>query len=87
MLASMPYYFFNVHRDDRVVIDTVGSAHANLAEVRREAVETTWELLYGQPIDGSNDLSWQINVTDEAGAIVLTLSIVASVAEIAAPSP
>ena len=74
----MARYFFNI-RDGADIPDTVGSDHADLSSVRREALEATTEIIKGRLLTNSDSEAWIVQVTDEAGFTVLVLSLSASI--------
>jgi hypothetical protein len=67
----MPRYFFSVH-DSRDMPDRDGVDLPDLKAVRAEAVRAAGEML--RDIDGAlTGEEWIMEVTDEAGRLVLTL--------------
>jgi hypothetical protein len=74
----MARYHFNLH-DGIDLPDPIGSEHADLAGVRKEAVESIAERLRGRMLNGKDVSAWIMNVTDEAGVTVLILSFSAAV--------
>ncbi len=67
----MPRFFFNIH-DSRDMPDRDGVDLPDLKAVRAEAVKTAGEML--RDIDGAlTGEEWIMEVTDEAGWLVLTL--------------
>jgi hypothetical protein len=67
----MPRYFFNIH-DSRDMPDRDGVDLPHLKAVRAEAIKAAGEML--RDIDGAlTGEEWIMEVTDEAGRLVLTL--------------
>ena len=72
----MPRYFFNTV-DGRRYPDEDGTDLPDLGAVRRKATLVLAELLREQPLEVWESGPMRIEVTDEAGAIVMSLSVAA----------
>jgi len=70
----MPRYFFNTV-DGRRYPDEDGAELPNLEAVRRKATVTIAELLKEKPAYFLETGRMRVEVTDEAGATVLTLEV------------
>lgn len=75
----MPRYFFNI-QDGQDIADDTGTVCADAIEARAEAVVAAGEML--RDLDGRfwQISDWRMQVTDEQGATVCTLSIKGSMA-------
>ena len=69
----MPRYFFDV-TDGSYVHDAVGTELAGLADARLEAVILSGNLLRDNPAAFWRAEDWQIDVKDEDGLVLFTLS-------------
>jgi len=74
----VPRFYFNIC-DGEDIRDDVGTEFADLASVRKEAVETTTEMLRGRMLVDSDTTGWIVQVTDEDGFTVMVLSLSASI--------
>jgi uncharacterized protein DUF6894 len=75
--ASMPRCFFHVH-DGSERPDMEGSEFAEIGQVRSEAVRLTGEILRDMDHRFWDRPEWTLTVTDETGAKVLGLRVLAS---------
>lgn len=69
----MPRFFFHV-RDEDTTRDEEGQELPDLDAAKREAIEGLRDLLCGEVRYGRIDLGRRIEVADEAGATVLTVT-------------
>lgn len=73
----MPRYFFHV-RDGGTLLPDDGESVAfeSVEQIRREAIQSAREILSNAALTGkAGSLNTQIEVTDEAGTVVLTMPI------------
>lgn len=72
----MPRYFFHI-RDGEEVLDEQGTVLANHVEARAHAITVAGELIRdaGRKFWGGTE--WQLQVLDEAGAAICTLTFLA----------
>ena len=75
----MPRYFFPVH-DDLEVEDKEGAELPNLEAARQRAVLGARALMAEQIQQGRLNLSHSVEVSDEAGQVLLTISFREAVA-------
>lgn len=73
----MARYFFRVRVGDRILPDdSDGVEFESLEQARVEAIQSAREILSNAALSGkAGSLDTQIEVTDEAGTIVLTMPI------------
>ena len=73
----MPHYFFHV-RDGGTLLpnDNEGIEFGSVEQVRSEAIQSAREILSNAALSGkAGSLNTQIEVTDEAGTMVLNLPV------------
>ena len=70
----MPRYFFHVRDGDDFSPDTEGQELADLAAARREAISANREILGDKLLHGGALDDRQIQIADESGSVLLTLS-------------
>lgn len=77
----MPHYFFHV-RDGRDAPDLVGMELSSFREAKREAIVLAGALLTSPGRRFWRASDWSIDVADEEGELLLTLTFYRSVAEV-----
>ena len=70
----MPRYHYHV-RDGALDTDVDGVELPNLAAVRREAVMFAAQCMLDKPIAVWDGNAWTVEVTDETGLVLYTLSV------------
>ena len=70
----MPKFFLNLHDGDDIIEDPVGADLPSLAAARKLAIASARDILAeqmrdGQPLDGQ-----KIEIADESGAVLATVS-------------
>ena len=71
---AMGRFHFNVRNGSGYTQDDEGQEVSNLDEVRRRAVEGARSLLSAEALTGDLDLRGRIEVTDETGELVITVT-------------
>ena len=69
----MPVYFFHVRHGDQLGVDAAGLELPDTAAVRRRAVELAREIMSDAVLAGELSLDSSIEVTNQAGDLVLVL--------------
>ena len=69
----MPRFFFNIRNGSGFTEDEEGRTLADAEEARREALKGARDLIADEAKQGRIDLAGSIDVTDEAGAPVLSV--------------
>ena len=69
----MPRFYFHVVDGTSIAQDDEGVCLPNLAAARRTAMTGARDIMASELHRGSIDLSWRIEVTDQAGETVLTV--------------
>jgi len=82
--SLVPVYFFNVRQEDRLGIDEAGVDLPGLEAAHQHATELAREIMCDAVLEGEVALDRSVEVTDEAGGIVLVLPF-ADVVEVKPP--
>jgi hypothetical protein len=76
----MPLFYFHLHEQDSVVLDEEGAHMLDTCAARRHAILNARSIIAEDVQSGSIDLSAMIEVTDERGSSVLSVSFSDAVA-------
>jgi hypothetical protein len=71
--AAMPRYFFHLYNDE-TVMDEEGRMLPDLSAARANAIGEAREMMLETVAEGRINLSHRIDIADEAGAVVGTVS-------------
>lgn len=83
----MPRYFFNVENGFGFVEDEEGRELPDLEAARAEALKGVRSILAEDVSKGRLDLDGRLDVKDEAGRVVLTISFAEAISLTCAPEP
>ena len=75
----MPRFYFHVHEASGSVLDEDGRELRDLEIVRSEAVKGIRSILCADIAEGRLDLRSRIEITDEAGSVVLVVPFIQTV--------
>jgi hypothetical protein len=78
----MPRYFFNLKNSIGDVKDHEGLVMSDLDAARAEAIKGARSVIASEVLEGRLDLAGHIDVTDEKGALVLTVTFQEAVSRI-----